>query len=99
LDRVHIGLDFFDASINRLAAWIIGTRNTQKALLIALLRPLKMLRDLENAGDHTGRLAMMEDSRSLPWGAVWEEFCRRQDAPLDGEWISFVRKYEKDLSR
>jgi len=99
LERVHIGLDFFDASINRLAAWIMGSRNTQKALLIALLRPLKILRELENTGDHTGRLTVLEESKSLPWGVVWEEFCRRQDAPLDGEWLAVIRKYEKDVSR
>jgi len=99
LERVHIGLDFFDASINRLAAWIIGTRNTQKALLLALLRPLKILHELENAGDHTGRLTVMEESKSLPWGAVWEEFCRREETPLDGEWLSVIRKYERDVSR
>jgi L-rhamnose isomerase len=94
LDRVHIGLDFFDASINRLAAWIIGTRNTQKAVLIGLLRPFEKLRELENTGDHTGRLTLIEESKSLPWGAVWDEFCRRQEVPLDGEWLSVIKEYE-----
>ncbi len=99
LNCVHIGLDFFDASINRLAAWIIGTRNTQKALLLALLRPLDTLRELENAGDHTGRLTVMEETKSLPWGLIWEEFCRRQNAPPDGEWLTVVRDYEKSSAR
>jgi len=94
LDRVHIGLDFFDASINRIAAWVIGSRNTQKALLMGLLRPLGKLRELENAGDYTARLAMMEDSRSLPWGAVWDEYCQRNSTPADGAWLPAVRDYE-----
>jgi L-rhamnose isomerase len=94
LDRVHLGLDFFDASINRIAAWIIGARNAQKALLLGLLRPLGKLRAAENAGDYTARLALMEDARSLPWGAVWEEHCRRNDTPADGGWLAAVRDYE-----
>jgi len=94
LGRVHVGLDFFDASINRIAAWVIGARNTQKALLLGLLRPLPKLREAENAGDYTARLALMEDSRSLPWGAVWEEHCRRNETPGDGDWLPAVRDYE-----
>jgi len=94
LDRVHIGLDFFDASINRIAAWVIGSRNTQKALLLGLLRPLEKLRAAENACDYTARLAIMEDARSLPWGAVWDEYCKRNNTPADGEWLQPVRDYE-----
>ena len=94
LGRIHVGLDFFDASINRIAAWVIGARNTQKALLLGLLRPLPKLREAENAGDYTARLALMEDSRSLPWGAVWEEHCRRNETPGDGDWLPAVRDYE-----
>jgi L-rhamnose isomerase len=97
IGRVHVGLDFFDASINRIAAWVIGARTAKKALLLGLLRPLGMLRDAENAGDYTGRLALMEDARSLPWGAVWDEFCRRSGTPADGEWLAPVRKYEKQV--
>jgi L-rhamnose isomerase len=97
LDRVHIGLDFFDASINRIAAWVIGSRNTQKALLMGLLRPLGKLREAEYAGDYTARLALMEDSKSLPWGAVWDEYCRRNEKPADGEWLSAVREYETSV--
>jgi len=92
--RVHIGLDFFDASINRIAAWVIGTRNTQKALLMGLLRPLAKLVELENAGDYTERLALLEESKSLPWGMVWEEFCNRNDRPQDGGWMRAIRVYE-----
>ena len=94
LGRTHIGLDFFDASINRIAAWTIGTRNTLKALLIALLEPAA-LREAEQAGDLTARLALMEDARSLPWGAVWDTYCARADVPGDHEWLGTVRAYEK----
>ena len=94
LDRTHIGLDFFDASINRIAAWVIGTRNTQKAILLGLLAPQAQLVEAENAGDNAGRLALFEDWRSLPWGAVWDEFCQRQEKPIDGQWINTVRAYE-----
>ena len=94
IDRVHVGLDFFDASINRIAAWVIGARTAKKALLLGLLRPLDKLRDAENAGDYTARLALMEDSKSLPWGAVWDEYCRRNQTPADGEWLSAVHDYE-----
>jgi L-rhamnose isomerase len=94
LDRVHVGLDFFDASINRIAAWVIGARTAKKALLLGLLRPLGKLREAENAGDYTARLALMEDSKSLPWGAVWEEYCKRNDSPGDGQWLAAARDYE-----
>jgi L-rhamnose isomerase len=78
LPRTHIGLDFFDASINRVAAWVIGARNAQKCLLAALLEPSEELRRLEDAGDFSGRLARMEEDKTLPLGAVWAEFCRRE---------------------
>ena len=96
LDRTHVGLDFFDASINRIAAWAIGTRSAQKALLLALLQPTGKLREAEESGDYTTRLALIENGRSLPWGEVWEEFCRRQDAPGDQEWLARVRDYERE---
>jgi len=95
LGRTHIGLDFFDASINRIAAWVIGTRSAQKALLLALLQPVKALRDAEGSGANWERLALMEESKTLPAGAVWEEFCRRNDVPAD--WMSEVRSYEKNV--
>lgn len=96
-DRVHIGLDFFDASINRVAAWVIGTRNMKKALLRALLEPTAKLRQLEQAGDYTARLALLEEQKSLPWHAVWEEWCRREQVPAGSEWLTDVRRYEQTI--
>ncbi|MBZ6384891.1 MULTISPECIES: L-rhamnose isomerase [Pantoea] len=96
-DKVHIGLDFFDASINRIAAWVIGTRNTKKALLRALLEPTERLRQAETAGDYTARLALLEEQKSLPWQAVWEAWCLRHDVPVDASWLSSVRDYEKQI--
>ena len=98
LDRTHIGLDFFDASINRIAAWVIGTRSTQKALLLALLQPIKKIRSAEESGALWERLALMEESKTLPAGAVWEEFLRRSDVPSG--WMAEIRSYEtSELSR
>ena len=95
LDRIHVGLDFFDASINRIAAWAIGTRNAKKALLRGLLQPTQQFRHSENQRDLTGRLVQMEDAKSLPWGLVWQEYCARQDRPKDGEWLTKVQSDEK----
>jgi L-rhamnose isomerase len=97
LSRVHIGLDFFDASINRVAAWVIGTRNMLKALLIALLEPRQKLAELEAAGDYTGRLALMEELKTLPAGAVWEAHCQRHGAPGGVQWLEAIRRYERDV--
>jgi L-rhamnose isomerase len=97
LARTHIGLDYFDASINRIAAWTIGTRNAIKALLIAMLEPTAKLRELENSGDNTGRLAVLEELKSLPFGAVWDEYCRRSNVPVGTAWLDEVRKYEKSV--
>ena len=93
LDRVHIGLD---SSTPASTAWwpVIGTRNTRKALLAALLEPREELRRLEAEGDFTGRLALMEEFKTMPLGAVWNEFCRRQEVPGDGAWMPILRKYE-----
>lgn len=96
-DRVHIGLDFFDASINRIAAWVIGTRNMKKALLRALLEPTERLRQLELRGDYTARLALLEEQKSLPWQAVWEGYCQRNDVPVDARWLDAVREYEQQI--
>jgi L-rhamnose isomerase len=93
-DRIHVGLDFFDASINRIAAWAIGTRNTKKGLLVGLLQPTEALRKAELDGDYTTRLALQENTRSLPWGTVWAEYCRQQDCPQDQQWLSEVKAYE-----
>jgi L-rhamnose isomerase len=95
LGRTHIGLDFFDASINRIAAWVIGTRSAQKALLLALLQPIAKLRVAENSGALWERLALLEESKTLPAGAVWDEFCRRHGVPAD--WMAEVRSYEQSV--
>lgn len=97
LDRTHIGLDFFDASINRVAAWVIGTRNALRALLMALLEPVAELRALEQAGDYTARLALMEELKGMPWGVVWDEYCRRQDVPVGMAFLDEIRSYEASV--
>ncbi len=97
LDRTFIGLDFFDASINRIAAWVIGTRNALKCLLFALLEPSEQLRTAENAGDFTTRLALLEEVKTLPFGAVWDEYCSRQNVPVGSAWIAEVKAYEKTV--
>lgn len=92
--RVNIGLDFFDASINRIAAWAIGSRNMRKALLVALLEPRAKMIAAENAFDYTTRLALMEESKSLPWTAVWDYYCATQNIPHGIGWLGTVHKYE-----
>lgn len=94
IGRVHIGLDYFDASINRVAAWVIGMRAMQKALLIALLEPIAKLRELELSGDFTGRLALLEECKALPFGAVWDYHCLAQNVPPGFEWLDAVKRYE-----
>jgi L-rhamnose isomerase len=95
LQRVHIGLDFFDASINRIAAWVIGTRAMLKALLAALLEPATELKRIEAAGDFTRRLALLEELKSLPTGAVWDYYCLTQNVPPGIHWLDDVREYER----
>jgi len=97
LNRVNIGLDYFDASINRVAAWVIGTRNMRKALLYALLEPKDQLAKAECRFDYTTRLALMEEAKSLPWPAVWDFYCNSKDVPHGSEWLNVVRKYESDV--
>ncbi|MGE9293066.1 MAG: L-rhamnose isomerase [Puniceicoccales bacterium] len=94
LPRTHIGLDFFDASINRIAAWAIGTRAAQKCLLLALLEPREKLREAELAGDYTARLMMLETAKALPWSVIWEEFCRRNNVPGELALLDAIRQYE-----
>ena len=94
-DRIHIGLDFFDASINRVAAWVIGTRNMLKALLIALLEPTDELRKAELAMDYTKRLVLLEELKTLPWAAVWDAYCVRKGVPTGMAWFDEIRQYEK----
>jgi len=97
LDRVHIGLDFFDASINRVAAWTIGTRNMFRALLMALVEPFDKLKSAEVDFDFTTRLAMLEELKSMPWQAVWDYYCMQQGVPVGLDWLDEVKKYEQDV--
>ncbi len=97
LDKIHIGLDYFDASINRVAAWVIGTRNMIKALLIALLEPTASLKQAELKMDYTARLACMEELKSLPWSAVWDYYCVQKGVPTGMAWFDEVRRYEEQV--
>jgi len=100
LDNIHIALDFFDASMNRVGAWVIGARATLKALLIALLQPLEKLKNVENKGDLFACLAVMEEARAMPYGAVWNYYCLKMDVPPGDFWIEDVHRYEtKVLNR
>jgi L-rhamnose isomerase len=94
LPRVHIGLDYFDASINRVAAWAIGSRATLKAVLMAMLEPIDTLRSLEVSGDYTKRLALLEELKSMPFGAVWDAYCLQQCVPVGMQYIDQVKQYE-----
>ena len=94
LGRTHIGLDYFDASINRVAAWVIGTRNVLRALLLALLEPIDHLRLLEVAGDYTTRLALLEEFKGLPFGAVWDYHCLQAGVPVGVAFMDDIKAYE-----
>jgi L-rhamnose isomerase len=94
LNRVHIGLDFFDASINRVAAWVIGTRNALRALLMALVEPRELLCQYENEGNFTARLALLEELKGLPFGAVWDMYCQQQDVPVGMAFMDEIANYE-----
>ena len=94
LERIHIGLDFFDASINRVGAWTIGTRNALRALLMALLEPRDLLRRYENEGNFTARLALLEELKGLPFGAVWDYYCHAQDVPVGLSFMDDISAYE-----
>lgn len=98
LDKVHIGLDYFDASINRIGAYVIGSRATQKCFLQALLEPLNTLRQYEANDQLFERLALLEESKSLPWNAVWDMFCLRNNVPVGEEFIPEIEKYERDVT-
>jgi L-rhamnose isomerase len=97
LDRVIIGLDFFDASINRVAAWTIGTRNMIKALLSALLVPNEYLKQLQEEGNFTERLALMEEFKTYPFGAVWDYYCEKMGVPVKESWLEEVKAYEQEV--
>lgn len=96
-DRIHIGLDFFDASINRVAAWVIGTRNMLKALLKAILEPTEKLKEMELDGDYTSRLALTEEFKTYPWQAVWNYYCYKNDIPVSNDFLDEVWKYEEEV--
>jgi L-rhamnose isomerase len=95
LGRVRIGLDYFDASINRVAAWVIGTRNVLKALLLGLVCPIEALKRLEAESDYTSRLALMEEAKTLPFGAVWDFHCHKLGVPAGNAWLAEVKSYER----
>ena len=98
IDRVHIGLDYFDASINRIGAYIIGARATQKCVLLALLEPIEALRKFEAADKGFERLAMLEELKSMPWGAVWDMYCLRSGVPVGEEYIADIEQYEAEIT-
>ncbi len=97
IDRTYVALDFFDGSINRIAAWVIGARNTQKALLYAMLEPYSTLQQAEADGDYTTRLAIQEEMKFMPYQAVWDEYCRRNNTPVGLNWLTEVKNYEKNI--
>jgi L-rhamnose isomerase len=105
LGKIRFGLDYFDASINRVGAWAIGYRSARKALLAAFLEPRSLLLAADGAGDGAmpgvedgfTRLALLEEAKGLPWSAVWDEYCRRRGAPTDREFVAAVKAYERDV--
>ena len=96
--QIHIGLDYFDASINRIAAWVVGARNMQKALLCGLLEPFERIRACETDWDFSGRLALGEEARTLPWGAVWNYYCLTRGVPPDAGFMNDIRSYEQEVT-
>jgi len=97
LERSYIGLDYFDASINRIAATVVGARNMEKAFLRAMLTPWKALKEAQDSLDHTKVLALQEELKTLPWGEVWDEYCEQQGCLSEAKWFEEVRKYEKEV--
>ena len=97
VERTHIGLDYFDASINRVAAWVIGTRNMCKALLKACLEPTEKLKQIELAGDYTSRLALTEELKTYPFVAVWDYYCEQMGVPVRDAWLPEVQRYEREV--
>jgi L-rhamnose isomerase len=94
LERVHIGLDYFDASINRIAAWTIGARSTLRALIMALLEPRDRLKQLETDGDYSSRLALQEELKAMPANAVWDYYCAIKNVPIGMDFMQVVKEYE-----
>lgn len=98
IDRVHVGLDYFDASINRIGAYVVGVRATQKALLQALLEPITQLRQYEANGQHFERMALLEEAKALPWAAVYDYYCMQKDVPAGDAYIANIQEYEKEVT-
>ncbi len=98
LDRVHVGLDYFDASINRIGAYVIGLRATQKAFLKAFLSPIERLRGHELSGRFFERLALLEECKSMPWGDVYDYFCLKNGVPVGEEYIFEIERYEREVT-
>jgi L-rhamnose isomerase len=99
MERVHLGLDFFDASINRLGAWAVGARSVLKAVLLALLEPRAKIMACEEAGDFFGRMQLLEHAKTLPFGAVWDRHCRQAGAPVEAEVLDRVAAYDAAVTR
>ncbi len=97
LERIHIGLDYFDASINRVAAWVIGSRNTIKALLMALLEPYERMKKFEVEADLTGRLVLQEELKSMPFGTVWDYYCSKKNVPVGMRFLDQIKEYERKV--
>jgi L-rhamnose isomerase len=95
LERIHVGLDYFDASINRLAAWTVGARNTLRALLMALLEPRQLLRQYESEGDFSSRLALQEELKTMPVSAIWDYYCMQKNVPVGMEFMKAIKEYEQ----
>jgi L-rhamnose isomerase len=98
LGKVHVGLDFFDASINRIGAYIIGIRATQKAFLQGLLEPVAKLREYEANGQYFERLALLEEAKGLPWNAIWDYFCLKNNIAVGEDYIGEVQQYEREVT-
>jgi len=95
LDRIHLGLDYFDGSINRIAALAIGARSTLRALLLALLEPFEKLQEYERIEDFSGRLVLQEEVKAMPFNAVWEVYCTRKGVPVGMDFMDEIKRYEK----
>lgn len=98
IDRVHIGLDYFDASINRLGAYVVGIRSAQKAMLQAMLEPTEKLRDFELKNNHFQRMAYLEELKAMPWNAVYNYYCLQQAVPVADEYIASIQAYEDEVT-
>ncbi len=97
LDKVNIGLDFFDASINRIGAYVTGVRAAQKAIMLALLNPTAKLREYDENGLYFERLALLEEAKSVPFGAVWDYYCLTENVPVGQDYIAEIKQYEKEV--